>query len=201
MNAGDGVTAQVKGIQFCVLSPEEIRRRSVVEVTENQAFAGNEPVPNGLFDPFMGVIDNNLVCATCRQTNMFCPGHFGHIEMARPVFYIQFFDIVRKLMRCVCFRCSRLVVNVNSPDVAAIIGRKGMSRQKRWEAMSKLCQKVRRCGHDNIDGCGARMPDKVSKTDDMKMRIRMVWKESSRASAMVASSSTAQRTCSASCSA
>ena len=170
--------AQVKGIQFCVLSPAEIRKRSVVEVTENQAFAGNEPVPNGLFDPFMGVVDNNLVCATCRQTNLFCPGHFGHIELARPVFSIQFFDIVRKIMRCVCFRCSRLVVNLDAPDVAAVVGRKGMSRQKRWEAMSKLCQKVKRCGHDTIDGCGARMPDKVTKTDDMKLRIRMVWKES-----------------------
>ena len=31
----------------------------MLEVTENQTFAGNEPVANGLFDTRMGVIDGN----------------------------------------------------------------------------------------------------------------------------------------------
>lgn len=175
--AYERVVSKVTGVQFCILSEQEIRRRSVVEVTENQAFAGNEPVPNGLFDPRMGVIDNMQRCATCNQTNKFCPGHFGHIELARPVFYIQFFDIVRKIMRCVCFRCSRILVNLNSPEARAILGRK-MSRQRKWDAMSKLCLKVKRCGHDTVDGCGAKMPDKISKTDDLSIRIKLTWKES-----------------------
>lgn len=174
--AYDRVISHIHGIQFCILSDHEIRERSVVEVTENQAFAGNEPVMNGLFDPRMGVIDSLQRCATCRQTNTFCQGHFGHIELARPVFYIQFFEIVRKLMRCVCFRCSKILINLGSREARAILARK-VSRQRRWEAMSKLCMKARRCGHDTADGCGARMPDKIIKTDDMSIRLKLIWKE------------------------
>ena len=172
--AYDRVISGIKGIQFCILSEQDMRRRSVVEVTENQTFMGNEPVQNGLFDLRMGVVDGSRVCATCQQRNTFCPGHFGHIALARPVFYIQFFDVVRKLMKCACFRCSRILVDLDGPEARRILNRK-ISRQKRWDAMSKLCSKVKRCGADTVDGCGAKVPDKVVKTEDM--RLKLVWKD------------------------
>ena len=178
--AYDRVISGVRGIQFCVLSEQDIRRRSAVEVKENQTFAGNEPVPNGLFDTRMGVVDGSRVCATCQQRNTFCPGHFGHVVLARPVFYVQFFDVVRKLMKCVCVRCSRVLVDLDGPEARKVLGRR-ISRQKRWEAMSKLCQKVRRCGQDTVDGCGAKVPDKVTKTDDM--RLKLTWRDAGNASA------------------
>ena len=174
--AYDRVVSRIKGIQFCVMSDAEIRRRSVCEVTENSAFSGNEPTPNGLFDLRMGVIDNNKTCATCGQRTNFCPSHFGHIVMARPVFFIQFFEIVRKLLRCVCFRCSKCLVSPDSPEVRAVLSRK-ISNQKRWEAMNKLCQNVKRCGADTVDGCGAKVPAKVFKTDDGTLRIKMQWRD------------------------
>jgi len=85
----------VKGIQFSVLSPEEIIRGSVLEVTKTDTYAGNEPVPSGLFDPRMGVLEHNAYCRTCEQKNIFCPGHFGHIVLARPVFHPLFFENTR----------------------------------------------------------------------------------------------------------
>ena len=185
--AYDRVISGIKGIQFCVLSEQDIRRRSVVEVTENQTFQGNEPVVNGLFDTRMGVIDGNRKCATCQQDNKFCPGHFGHIVLERPVFYVQFFDVVRKLMKCVCFRSSRILVDLDGAEARLVLGRK-ISRQKRWDAMSKLCAKVRRCGQDSVDGCGAKVPDKVVKTDDM--RLRLVWKDASDGAAASAEGAT-----------
>ena len=177
--AYNDVIKRVRGVQFRILSDTEIRRRSVLEVTENQTFDRNEPVANGLFDTRMGVVDNNRTCATCQQRNTFCPGHFGHISLARPVFYIQFFDIVRKLVRCVCFRCSRMLVDIDGAEVKAVLARR-VSRQRRWEAMSKLCQKVKRCGQETVDGCGAKVPDKVVKTDDMRMCLRLVWKDANK---------------------
>ena len=171
--AYNDVIRRVKGVQFRILSDTEIRNRSVLEVTENQTFDRNEPVVNGLFDPRMGVIDNNRMCTTCQDRNTFCPGHFGHITLARPVFYIQFFDIVRKLVRCVCFKCSRILVDIDSAGVRALMSK---TRQKRWEIISKMCQKVKRCGGETVDGCGAKAPDKVVRTDDMSMRLRLVWK-------------------------
>lgn len=170
----------VKGIQFSVLGPEEVLRRSVVEVTKTEPYNGNDPVVGGLFDLRMGVLEHNRICATCEQKNIFCPGHFGHITLARPVFHPMFFDTARKLLKCVCFRCSRLMVSLNSTreefleEVRRIQQIKSL--QKRWDAMVKLCgnTRLRRCGDDQEDGpentgCRARQPTRYNKETGMKI--------------------------------
>ena len=43
-------------------------------------------------DPRMGTIDRNFKCQTCGEGMSECPGHFGHIELARPVFHIGMVD-------------------------------------------------------------------------------------------------------------
>lgn len=166
----------IKGIRFCILSPDEIKRMSVVEVTKSDTYIGADPVHNGLYDPRMGVLDHNKVCQTCQQKNTFCPGHFGHIILAKPVFYIQFFDIVKKLMKCVCFRCSKLLLDPESEQVKAILNKK-YSRQKRWGELYKLCLKVKRCGQENPDGCGAKQPDSIKKDPAAILRILMEFKD------------------------
>lgn len=165
---------KIKGIRFGILSPEEIRRLSVAEIYKTDTYVSTEPVVNGLFDPRMGVLDHNKICQTCEQKNTFCPGHFGHINLAKPVFYIQFFDVIKKLLKCVCFRCSKLLINPDSPQVRAILNKK-YSRQKRWEQLYKLCSKVKRCGQDTMDGCGAKQPDKIYREPIVK--IIMEWKD------------------------
>lgn len=40
-----------------------------------------------------------------------CSGHFGHIELAKPVFHVGFITKIMKVLRCVCFFCSKLLVD------------------------------------------------------------------------------------------
>lgn len=47
-----------------------------------------------------------------------CPGHFGHIELAKPVFHVGFLVKTMKVLRCVCFFCSKLLVDSVSVDGA-----------------------------------------------------------------------------------
>lgn len=47
----------------------------------------HKPKMGGLMDPRMGTIDRNFKCQTCGEGMSECPGHFGHIELARPVFH------------------------------------------------------------------------------------------------------------------
>jgi len=47
----------------------------------------HKPKIGGLMDPRMGTIDRNFKCQTCGEGMSECPGHFGHIELARPVFH------------------------------------------------------------------------------------------------------------------
>ena len=73
---------EIKGVQFGVLSPEEIKKRSVCHVTQTVLYynTSGEPVVNGLFDTRMGVIDGKI-CPTDNLDNRFCPSYFGHIEL------------------------------------------------------------------------------------------------------------------------
>jgi DNA-directed RNA polymerase beta' subunit len=165
---------QIIAIKFGISDPEVIKRISVVEITKTDTYVGTEPVDNGLFDSKMGVIEHNRVCKTCLQKNTFCPGHFGHITLAKPVFYIQFFDIVKKILKCVCFRCHRLLIDRDGPEVKAIIASK-MSKQKKWEKIYKMCQKVKICGNDTTYGCGSKQPDKILR--EPLVKIVMEWKD------------------------
>ena len=164
----------INGIQFSVMSANEIKCRSVAEIVSTDTFAGNEPVIGGLFDPRMGVIDHNKICQTCQQKNNFCPGHFGHIELAKPLYYIQFFDTIKKILKCVCFKCSKLLLDKDSPELVKILKKK-ISRQKKFEAIYKICSKnkIKRCDHEN-NGCGAKQPDKITK--DNIGKIILEWK-------------------------
>jgi DNA-directed RNA polymerase beta' subunit len=164
----------VKAIQFTVMSPEEIENKSVCEIVSTDTYSANDPIIGGLFDSRMGVIENDKICKTCNQKNTFCPGHFGHIKLAKPVFYIQFFDIVRKLLKCVCFRCSRLLMDTENPMLLKMMSKK-MSRQKRFEFVYKCCTKIKRCGQENKHGCGAKLPHKTTKENIGK--IIMEWKD------------------------
>lgn len=57
-----------------------------IETHENMD-SDNRPRMGGLLDPRMGTIDRNFKCQTCGENMTECPGHFGHIELARPVFH------------------------------------------------------------------------------------------------------------------
>ena len=152
--------SKIIGIQFSVLSPEEIRKGSVAEITSRDTYANNKPCIGGLFDPRMGVLDPGLLCPTDGLNYMQTPGYFGHIELARPVFYIQYLEMVKKILRCVCFKCSKLQINKEKHKHIL-----KMSSKDRWDYVFSIASKVTRCGEDIQGGCGALQPRKIYKQD------------------------------------
>jgi DNA-directed RNA polymerase II subunit RPB1 len=145
----------IVGIQISVHSPDEIERRSVVEITNAGTFEGNEPKIGGLFDPRMGVLDSGKECRSCGQTNHKCPGHFGHFRLARPVYYIQFFPFILNVLSCVCIRCSKLMIDKEYRK--HFLKRRG---EARWRDVLTACKEIRRCGQETEDGCGAVKPNR-----------------------------------------
>jgi DNA-directed RNA polymerase II subunit RPB1 len=145
----------IVGIQFGIFSPEEIERRSVVEITTHSVYEGSEPKIGGLFDPRMGVLENGKTCRSCGQTNHNCPGHFGHYKLARPVYYIQFFPYILNVLNCVCIRCSKLLVDKDLHK--GILKHRG---EARWREIMNRCGSISRCGQETEDGCGARKPNR-----------------------------------------
>lgn len=150
--------SKVVGIQFSILSPEEIRKGSVAEITSKDTYVNNKPVIGGLFDPRMGVLEPGLICPTDGLDYMKTPGYHGHIELARPVFYIQFMSTILKCMKCVCFKCSKLLVNKEKYKQAY-----KLTGEQRWKYVYSLVAKIKRCGEDTDDGCGCLQPSKIRK--------------------------------------
>jgi DNA-directed RNA polymerase II subunit RPB1 len=104
---------EIVGVKFGVMSPEEVLRRSVVEIKYPDLFetsSSSEPRIEGLMDPRLGPTNPLTKCATCSRTMETCPGHFGHIKLARAVYHPAFIDTVLKILRCTCHQCGRLLV-------------------------------------------------------------------------------------------
>ena len=149
-------TKIVDGVQFSIMGPDEIRNRSVVEITKHDTYEKDVPVIKGIFDPRMGVTDMGKICKTCGQKNIQCPGHFGHIELARPVYHYHFIQILIKILKCVCFKCSKLLVNKENIIIKDIIKKPS---KVRFQEIYNLCQRVNQCGQETEDGCGCKQPD------------------------------------------
>ena len=80
----------VQEIQFGLFSPEEIKGMSVchIEYPETMDEQRQRVRERGLNDPKLGSVDRAYRCATCEEGMAECPGHFGHIELAVPVYHI-----------------------------------------------------------------------------------------------------------------
>jgi len=150
--------SKIIAIQFSILSPEEIVNGSVVEIVSRDTYNGNLPAIGGIFDPRMGVLEGNILCPTDGLNNIQTPGYFGHIHLARPVFYIQFLNTIQKILKCVCFKCSKLLISKEKHNFVM-----SMANEQRWKYVFNLSSKIRRCGEDIINGCGCLQPYKIRK--------------------------------------
>jgi DNA-directed RNA polymerase II subunit RPB1 len=145
--------ASVVGIQFSIPSPETIRRCSVVEVERGDTYVNGKPVAQGLFDFRMGTLEPGTYCPTDGLNHIDCPGYFGHIELARPVFWATYYSTIVDILKVVCFRCSKLLV-----DKVKHRAWLDLPNDKRWKRVYGMAPKLKRCGEHNDDGCGCKVP-------------------------------------------
>ena len=151
--------SKIIGIQFSMLSPEEILKSSVAEITSRDTYVNNRPVINGLFDPRMGVLEPGIICPTDGLDYMQTPGYFGHIKLARPVYYYQYLSSIIRILRSVCFKCSKLLIS--KEKYASLT--KNMNEDEKFNYVFSIASKIKRCGEDTDDGCGCMQPRKIRK--------------------------------------
>ncbi len=102
---------KIQQINFGLMSPEDIRKMSVVTVEYPDTYGDDGfPIEKGLMDPRLGIIDPSLVCRTCGFKGGDCQGHFGSIELARPVIHVGFGDVIHKILRSTCNECGRILL-------------------------------------------------------------------------------------------
>lgn len=121
---------QFGALEMGLMTADEIRAMSQVEVTSAGAFQDNDaadnqtPVLNGVHDLRMGSSEPDQRCMTCSLTlntddgTNSCQGHFGHISLAKPIPKLQFLgtlgyeakgtDPILNSLNSVCFSCYRI---------------------------------------------------------------------------------------------
>ncbi len=102
----------VDKIIFGLLSPKMIKKMACVKIVTPELYdKEGYPVDGGLMDVRLGVIDPGLRCKTCGGKLKECLGHFGYIELARPVFHVKYISVVTKLLQCTCSSCGRVLLS------------------------------------------------------------------------------------------
>ena len=126
---------KISHIEFGILSDEQVRNQSVCEVKYHDTFCGTRPIANGLFDLRMGATDFNTVCPTDgKYSSSNTSGFFGHVELAKPVYNTAYFSTIMKVCRCICIKCSKVLIN------------ESMDFQKHCDSSKK----IKKCPHCNI---------------------------------------------------
>lgn len=148
---------EIKSIRFGILSPDLIRKMSATAIVTPDVYDENGmPVKGGVMDPKLGVIEPDQRCETCGNKLALCPGHFGSLELARPVIHIGFVKHIHEILRATCRKCGRLKISEDEIERYLEL----LSRLKdRWpqlaeslsEYVKRKAMKVYECPH-----CGER---------------------------------------------
>ena len=133
----------------------------------------------------MGVLEPGIICPTDGYTYIDTPGYFGHIELARPMIFIQHIKEIMKISKCICYKCSKLLINKKLHNHVY-----DMPSDKKWQYVYNNASKIKRCGEFTDDGCGSKQPNSVklegmatimaiwenvedSEAEDRKVQVRL----------------------------
>lgn len=102
--------SKISSIEFGILSPKNIKSLATVRIVTSDLYdADGYPVDGGVMDPRMGVVDPGLRCRSCGGTIGDCPGHFGYVEVARPVIHVLYTKQIYQLLKSTCSKCGKLL--------------------------------------------------------------------------------------------
>lgn len=138
---------KIDSISFKVLDPKTIRAMSAIQVKTDETYdKDGYPMEEGLMDPHLGVINPGIKCKTCGQTMKYCPGHFGSLELVRPVVHAKFSKQVDEFLNATCRECGKIVL---PPEKLAVIKLKLENKEIEVNAIAKkiktMTAKIKRC--------------------------------------------------------
>ncbi|KAI3754196.1 hypothetical protein L1987_53974 [Smallanthus sonchifolius] len=100
-----------KSIKFSLLSDADVLKLGEVQVSVSKYYGGEESkssAANGLLDPHMGPPNKFGTCETCHGKFENCPGHFGYMKLALPVYNVGYLSHIVGILKCICKDCDLL---------------------------------------------------------------------------------------------
>ena len=103
---------KIGSIFFGLLGPTLIKKMACVKIVTPELYdKEGYPVDGGLMDVKLGVIDPGLRCKTCNGKLKECPGHFGYMDLARPVIHIKYARSILTFLKYTCRECSHVLIS------------------------------------------------------------------------------------------
>ena len=133
------IIKEIQGLQFGILSKEDILKLSVCEVNNSKLTS----IPNTVYDERMGSMSMKS-CPTCYLDVKECPGHFGHINLAENIIHPLFYKYVIMFLKCFCVKCYRMIIRKDILEINNLLRFKG---ELRFKMILKKIEKHENCGH------------------------------------------------------
>ncbi|MFA4887336.1 MAG: DNA-directed RNA polymerase subunit A' [Candidatus Nanoarchaeia archaeon] len=110
--AEDYVYKKVSAMVFGLLSPDAIKKMACAKIVTPELYDKEGfPVDGGLMDVRLGVIDPGIRCKTCGGNLKECMGHFGYMDLARPVVHIKYSDVILTFLKNTCRDCGKVLAD------------------------------------------------------------------------------------------
>ncbi len=113
------------------------------------------PVESGVMDPRLGVLEPRYLCRTCGGSIEKCPGHFGYIELAKPVINVLFAREIANILKATCKECHKVKIPKEEREKYLKLLQTTKNQNKRDEIIkeikSKAVSKTQKCPN-----CGAK---------------------------------------------
>ena len=139
--------SNIYSIQFGIWNPDEIKKYSIKNITFSKIGNKLRPSVDELTSDKFGVLEKNQLCSIDESNLINCPGYFGHVELTRPVYNINYLSIVKKILQSINFYTSEILIKHNTTEMMNILREKNFS--KRINLFAKYSSKIK---YDKFSG-------------------------------------------------
>jgi|UniRef100_A0A6C0IUM0 DNA-directed RNA polymerase II subunit RPB1 len=160
----------IERIDFSILTNTDVKKYSAVSkdpfgINIAESYDNYEPKKGGLVDLRLGTCDMYLPCTTCGLDSLECPGHFGHTELAEPVYHFGFMNYLKTILQCICLKCTNIIIDKDKDIIKKISSKREKYRLKELREITK---NIKYCYH-----CGSPVPVVSREIKEQNASVRM----------------------------
>ena len=158
-------------IDFSILTNNDVKKYSAVSkdpfgINIADSYDNYEPKKGGLVDLRLGTCDLYLNCTTCGLNSIECPGHFGHTELAEPVYHFGYMNHLKTILQCICLKCTNILIDKDKDVIKKLNNKKEKHRLKE---IRELTKNVNYCYH-----CGSPVPSVTKEVKENSASVRIL---------------------------
>lgn len=149
------IPKEISQVKFELMRGSEARRISVAQICSRDLYLEDSkaPAPSGPLDLRLGPSTKNSACLTCREGMAACNGHFGHIDLALPVFHPGLLKQVHRILQSICKSCSSILLPLESRALFLARTRARRSRPASQRVLKKILDEAKKA--TECADCGA----------------------------------------------